>query len=622
MPIQKLLGRGLATGAQLALVAFLSLGLTTTTHDSVASTLSSSKMKVPVTAPSQEDLVAASQTDRLDKAMGALSIKEAGLYRTLFAAQARGEWEKAEKIQTTISDKRLMGHVLADRFERRGVTQAELTSWFASNAALPEAEDLYAKAMKAGLKHIPQPQVPEAWSGGDEVNGAANFTPELMVKSTAPNSQNNSFAKAIQKALRKGDPWAARNMLIAAQVDKRLTGTFAHDVEAVIAEAFFNIGERDQATALSNAAAGTNQPLGLWVRGLIAWERAELPVARNMFTALANHPALSETNRAAADFWAYRVEAREGNRADARKFLEAAASQPRSFYGLLASQLLGRNPFAVLAAEDTRGSWNKQYRQILASNPAGWRALALVQVGQVSRAEAELRRLNPQGEMDKQEAMLALAAYVPMPALALQLAHLSKNQTFAAALYPVPPWQPQEGFQIDRALLFALVRHESLFDPLAVSSRGAQGLMQIMPTTAKGMADNSVDVHEIVYNEKLFDPAYNMALGQKYVQNLNALPQIGNNIVLLLAAYNAGPAKAINWASGKKGSDPLLFLESLPVRETRNYVARVLPHYWAYRARLGKSVASLRQMAEGKWPSVSLVEEQALRVALADSVEQ
>lgn len=615
MPIQKTLGRGLASSAQLALVAFLSIGLTATTHESAANTLPSLKMRVSVTAPTQEDLAVAEQTDRLDRAMAVLSLKDAALYRTFFAAQQRGDWHKADKALSQVSDKRLLGHALADRIEKRGASTAELEGWLKNYSTLPDAEALYAKAIKAGLKNAPKPEAPDTWSGGEEVDGAANFTPDLMVSSTAPNSENNAMARTIRVAVRRGDPWAARDLLIKAQAEKKLTGTFAHDVEAIIASSFFAVGERDQATALAGAAAGANQPLGLWIRGLIAWERSDIATARAMFSHLAAHPALSDSNRAAASFWAYRAESRDGSKSQARKYLEASASVPRSFYGLLACQLLGRNPFADLSDKEKRVTWNKRHRQILVENPAGWRALALVQVGENARAEAELRRLNPQGEADKQQAMLALADYVPMPALALQIAHLSKARSIDTALYPLPPWQPQEGFQVDRALLFALARHESLFDPTAISSRGAHGLLQIMPKTAKGMAALEEGNITLVKNDMLLDPAYNMGLGQKYVQHLASIPQIGDNLVLLLAAYNGGPAKAINWASSRQATDPLLFLESIPVRETRNYVARVLPHYWAYRARLGKPVISMRQMAEGKWPLLNLSEEANVRVA-------
>ncbi|NTU76864.1 MAG: transglycosylase SLT domain-containing protein [Alphaproteobacteria bacterium] len=153
------------------------------------------------------------------------------------------------------------------------------------------------------------------------------------------------------------------------------------------------------------------------------------------------------------------------------------------------------------------------------------------------------------------------------------------------------------------ALIYALARHESQFDPTAVSARGARGLMQIMPATAKGLAGS-------VSKDKLFDPAINLTLGQEYVRQLVNQPQIGDNLMLVLAAYNGGPNRVARWsANAPSARDPLLFMESIPQRETRNYIARVLPHYWAYRARLDKPLTSLHQLAEGKWPRLTMNDE-------------
>lgn len=605
MPMQKTFGRGLATGAQLALVVLLSLALTATTHDSEANTLSSSKIKVPVLAPSKEDLAAARQTDRLDLAMGVLSYKDAAFYRMLFASQAQQRWDRAEKLERRISDKRLMGHVLADRFLHRGASAEELVAWLKKYPTLPEANEIYTKALKAGVKMPPKPKAPDRWSTASEETSVVNFTPEWLGRMQAQDSDTKRLAQPIRKKLRQGDPWKARDLLIKAQTKGTLSETFAHDAQALIATSFFHVGEREQASALATAAAEANQPLGLWIRGLIAWENKEFKAARLAFGRLADHPSLTLANRAAAHFWAYRAEKQLGHRISAKAHLAAAVdASPRSFYGMLAVQLTGHNPverFAEGASDPLQ--WNKEYRNVLADNQAGWRALALLQVGQTPKAEAELRRLNPQGDLDRLQAMLALADYAQMPALALRLAHFSKNGAGALALYPLLPWRPKDGFQVDRALLFALARHESLFEPKAVSSRGAQGLMQIMPKTAAQVMSGEEDL-----TDNLLDPSVNIALGQKYVQQLAANPRIGHNLVMLLAAYNGGPGNATNWLSARDGADPLLFLETIPYRETRNYVTRVLPHYWAYRARLGKSVPSLRQLAEGNWPSVELTE--------------
>lgn len=609
------MGWGIVTSAQLALVAAISITLATNTDTQQRNTSPSLKARVVVAAPSKEDMAAEEETRRINKAMNVLTRQDAALYRTIFEAQKQNDWEKADRFLVKLTDKRLVGSVMADRFERRGASVEDIAAWLKVFAAQPEADALYAKAVAMGGKNLPRPRTADAWGTGGEMDSAANFTAELMVESTAPNSQTKRWAQKIQQAVRRGAPEKARDVLLAAQKSDQLAGTFAADAEAVIAESFFRSGERQQATALSNAAARANQPLGLWIRGLIAWENADYSNARALFSRLAEHPALNATNKSAAHFWAYRAESRCGSKTIAYRHLVEAADAPRSFYGLLATQLLGRNPAETMGGE-AHPKWTEKERAILTAHPAGWRALALVQAGQIMKAEAELRRMNPAGNRMKQRAMLALADFVPMPALSLRLASLSgEQQGFDPTAYPLLPWQPSGGFVVDRALLFALARHESLFDPKAVSSRGASGLMQIMPATASHIVAKDARLSAMAEERKLSDPSFNMALGQKYVQDLARLPQIGNNLVMLLAAYNSGPSKVASWVRAKEPRDPLLFLESVPVRETRGYIARVLPHYWAYRVKLGRPTNALRELAEGKWPKAPLSEEKAVRMA-------
>ncbi len=606
------MSRGFAAGAGLALVATISIILALNTKDHLDNTSSVPKTKAVVVAPSKEDAVREEEMDRLNRSMAALSPLDAALYRSIFAAQEKGDWNKADSLLPRLSDKRLIGSVMADRFERRGATVSQLTAWLNVFSAQPEAEAFYAMALKLGAKNPTKPKTNENWSGSEEEAGGAQFSPELMVESTADGSSTKSLARAIRLAVRKGDPAKARDLLVAAQKDKQLAGTFAADAAAVIAESFFRSGERQQAKALATSAAAANQPLALWIRGLIAWEEDDAATARGAFGRLAGHPALSGGNKAAAHFWAYRAESQGGNRKKAREHLYNAAAWPRTFYGLLATQLLGHETAAALSNEAPR--WNAKYREVLSASPSGWRALALAQIGQTARAEAELRRLTPLGSALRRRAMMALAHEVPMPALTVKLASLSGEQPFDRAAYPLLPWKPTGGYVVDRALLFAMARHESRFDPEAKSARGARGLMQIMPATAIAMLSGE-ESSSSVEEAQLFDPSFSMALGQKYVQHLASHPLIGNNLMLLLAAYNGGPTKAASWARGKESTDPLLFLESIPVRETRQYIAQVLPHYWAYRARLDRPTTALRDLAEGKWPNVGLLEKAPVRVA-------
>ncbi len=166
--------------------------------------------------------------------------------------------------------------------------------------------------------------------------------------------------------------------------------------------------------------------------------------------------------------------------------------------------------------------------------------------------------------------------------------------------YPLPDWEPEGGFVIDRALLFAFMRQESKFRSRAVSRVGASGLMQVMPATASYVTgDRSLRWRR----SRLYDPAFNMAVGQRYITHLLDLEPVGRSLVLLAVAYNAGPGNLLRWRRQlKTGEDPLLFIEAIPVAETRDYVERVLANLWLYRLQMGQDTPSLDALAAGAWP--------------------
>ncbi len=169
-----------------------------------------------------------------------------------------------------------------------------------------------------------------------------------------------------------------------------------------------------------------------------------------------------------------------------------------------------------------------------------------------------------------------------------------------AAIYPMPHWEPEDGFKIDRSLIYAFIRQESRFRPNAESRAGASGVMQLMPATAGYMAGTRMSGSE---RQRLFDPAYNMSLGQKYIQHLLQDPNIGGNLFYTLAAYNAGPGNLQKWREKVDyEGDPLLFIESLPSRETRLYMEHVLSNLWIYRIRMGQPAPTMDALLAGNWP--------------------
>jgi soluble lytic murein transglycosylase-like protein len=165
-------------------------------------------------------------------------------------------------------------------------------------------------------------------------------------------------------------------------------------------------------------------------------------------------------------------------------------------------------------------------------------------------------------------------------------------------LFPVPPYSPDGGYQIDSSLVLAFARIESRFQTQATSPVGARGLMQVMPDTAKRLGVSDPDT--------LYEPGAAMAVGQRYIAQL--LERLDGNLLELGGAYNAGPGAVSRWretkAGGKAGGDDaLLFVESIPVAETRSYVKRLMLYHWLYRRRFGQDAQSLQQTASGQWPT-------------------
>lgn len=133
---------------------------------------------------------------------------------------------------------------------------------------------------------------------------------------------------------------------------------------------------------------------------------------------------------------------------------------------------------------------------------------------------------------------------------------------------------------IDPYLLISIARRESAFNTRAVSSANAQGLLQLLPKTLRNMK-----IHK-----DLMDPESNVMAGSRYLSDL--LLRVNGQVHLALAAYNAGPSKIAQWTSRYPIEEPVLFIDLIPYRETREYVAAVLRNYYWYR-RIHENIADL-----------------------------
>lgn len=136
-----------------------------------------------------------------------------------------------------------------------------------------------------------------------------------------------------------------------------------------------------------------------------------------------------------------------------------------------------------------------------------------------------------------------------------------------------------QAFGVDPYLIMAIIRVESSFDPEVSSHKGAYGLMQLMPDTAKWMVD--AGHFEPQFLERLEEPAVNIHMGSWYIGQL--LRQFEGNPVAAIAAYNAGPGRVETWLREKEWDGEFRNIEEIPYGETRHYIQRVLYYYDKYK---------------------------------------
>jgi soluble lytic murein transglycosylase len=202
---------------------------------------------------------------------------------------------------------------------------------------------------------------------------------------------------------------------------------------------------------------------------------------------------------------------------------------------------------------------------------------------------AQFLRQAAEGRPAEERAALAqMAADLGRPHVGLRVAKdaAAAGMVLPDQYYPLHPIAKRR-WPVPAELAMAVARQESELNPRAASDAGARGLMQLMPATAKGVAEAvglRYDVDRLVE-----DPNYNARLGTAYLARM--LQRYRGSYVLAVAAYNAGPGRVDQWieANGdprEREVDGVVWIESIPFSETRNYVMRVREGLQVYRARL------------------------------------
>ena len=323
--------------------------------------------------------------------------------------------------------------------------------------------------------------------------------------------------------------------------------------------------------------------------------------------------AESGTDTARAQYWLGRAHAASGTGAAARLAYQAAAKHSTLYYGQLAREELGQGtvPEEIAAGKSSEAAKADIEKDELV------RAMRLVALaGTKNQINIFLLPLTKRyDDLDHLNAAANVVNQIGGTAWALRFAKAAalRGKDLDAWSYPInglPNWQ-QVGKPVEKPLVFALSRQESEFDPDAGSSVGAQGLMQVMPGTARLVAQQIGIAYQ---SQKLKDATYNVRLGSAFLGSL--VERFKGSYVLSLVAYNAGPLRATEWVAAfgdPRGGrvNAVDFVECIPFNETRQYVQKVLQNLHVYRSRLEPS--SVRPM------SVDLKRGQAEDVATAST---
>jgi soluble lytic murein transglycosylase len=344
-----------------------------------------------------------------------------------------------------------------------------------------------------------------------------------------------------------------------------------------------------------------------WFTGLGFWREGEMREAYRQFAELSTKESLGDWQRSAAHYWAYRAAEKLGDEDAAEKHLQAAGEAEQTFYGLLA---LAKQGSVNIDAEAPEIS------DRLRENPRIIRATLLSALGNSDAAETELRLAYGAASAADRAGLITIASELNLPNLQMRLARTPGLSEAEArfARFPMPQYMVDLHGIMDSALIMAVARNESGFREVAQSSAGAVGMMQMLPSTAKAVerhvgieslrlayADNA----HLPVAERLNEPSLSARYGAEYLRMISREQAVQRNLIHLLVGYNAGIGRVISWkAAAGQMRDPLLYIESIPYPETRNYVMQVSAQYWTYQRMMDETPVTLHTLARGEWPAL------------------
>lgn len=538
-----------------------------------------------------------------------LSQEDITNYRFAYNFQEACKWKSANKHILKIKDKTLMGHILAQRYLHPTCYRSkylELYYWLKKYNDHPQAKRIYRLAIKRMPKGYKSPNKPIKPNGivGDKIVAKKSTT----YKSSKKLSKNQRLEKqklinAVKSRVNRGWPTGAVKILKQRDVNILLDQVELDQQKELIAKGYFLANKNDLAIQYASEAlvnSSMQVPYAAWTAGLASWRLEEYQQAADFFSLFSISLKDDTWHQTSGSFWAARSYAKLGQYDNINFWLKRASQNPNSFYGMLALEILGVEKKIEWETKKTLNTSNSK----LLNLPSGRRLQTLIQVGLNDELEKEIVHINSVLNKEIAEESVNIAQHFNLAYTQLKI--VNKLEQFGLMMdtnlyYPTPIWQPRGGFNVDKELIYAFMHQESMFNASAKSNQGAMGLMQVLPTTAKFIT-SSKDVKRNNANI-LKVPEINLEVGQEYIEYLLGLEIVSNNLIYLAAAYNGGPGNLKKWKEETNFlEDPLFFMESIPSRETRWFIEKILTKYWIYQNKNNQEMTSLKMLANGQDP--------------------
>jgi soluble lytic murein transglycosylase len=357
----------------------------------------------------------------------------------------------------------------------------------------------------------------------------------------------------------------------------------------LIARKLLDLGDAKSAYAVANMAGAptteNHRSEQQFTAGWIALRFLREPAVASAHFARVGEGVTNPITLARSNYWQARAAEAAGHERDAKGYYEAAARYPTAYYGQLARARLGVETVALRAppqpsTDQYRLEPARLFEILYALDERDTIANMAADLGDKSTDVAALAAL---GEIATRHNDARTTLLIGKPALS----HGLPLEQYAFPDFGVPSYQ-QIGPEVERCVVYSIVRQESAFNSRVVSSANAIGLMQVTPAAGRTIAKRfnvSFDQHRL-----MADVAYNAQIGTAELGN--EIAEWHGSYILAYVAYNAGPRRAKEWIEQygdprNPKVDPVDWIERIPISETRNYVQRIIENMQVYRARFG-----------------------------------